>query len=135
MELTKHRKWQIIFACIPFLGFALVLFNIQFFLKKQYGVNYLQQFLFFVFCIPAIAIGFLIMTLLYNFVIYPFSTTVAVWVAVSLIVFAVILMGIGFAEIGMEKLYIYKFFKNTVNNQNETDQDFDTTNANENIVQ
>lgn len=119
MKLTKHRKWQIFLACIPFFGFVFVLFNILFFLKRKYRVNYLQQLLLFAFCIPAIAIGLLIMGLLYRFVIYPYSPTMTVLLVVTLIVFAVILAGIGFAEIGMEKLYIYKFFRNIPNNQDE----------------
>lgn len=119
MELTKHRKWQIGFACIPFLGFVFVLYNIQFFLKRRYRVNYLQQLLFFAFCIPIMLIGFLITGLLYKFVIYPFSPTMTVLLVVTLIVCAVIFVGIGFAEIGMEKLYIYIFFRNLPDNQDE----------------
>ncbi len=121
MKLTKHRKCQIIFACIPFLGFFLVFFNIVFFLKKHYGCGYLRQALFCLFGIPVILLGLLSFYIIYRYAIFPFSPSMAILVTISLIVFAVIYIGVGFALIGMEKLYLYIIFKDIPQQQNETE--------------
>ncbi len=120
MKLTKHRKCQIILACcIPFLGFLFVIFNSFFFLKKNYCCKYMQQVLFYIFCLPPILIGFLIMGLLYRYVIYPFSPSMTAIITITLLVCFVIFIGVAFAIIGVEKLYIHKFFKDISQNQEE----------------
>ena len=120
MKLTKHRKCQIILACcIPILGFFFVIFNSFFYLRKNYCCKYMQQVLFYIFCLPPVVIGFLIMGLLYRYVIYPFSSSVTALLTITLIVWFVIFVGVAFTIIGMEKLYIRKFFKDIPDNQNE----------------
>ena len=119
MKLTKHRKCQIILSCIPLFGFLAVFFNILFYLKRQYGCGYWRLFLFYLFCIPIMIIGCLICWLIYYYLIYTFSSTMTILATVTLIVFAVIFIGVGFAFIGMEKLYIRKFFNDLPKNQTE----------------
>lgn len=64
-------------------------------------------------------IGLLIVILLYKYVIYPFSPSVTALIIILLLVWFVIFIGVAFAIIGMEKLYIHKFFKDIPQNQEE----------------
>ncbi len=79
----------------------------------------MQQVLFYIFCLPPILIGFLIMGLLYRYVIYPFSPSMTAIITITLLVCFVIFIGVAFAIIGVEKLYIHKFFKDISQNQEE----------------
>lgn len=120
MKLTKHRKRQIILSCcIPFFGFFFVIFNSVFFLKKNYCCKYVQQVLFYIFCLPPIVIGFLIMSLLYIYVIYPFSPSVTALITITMLVWFVVFIGVAFSIIGIEKLYIHKFFNDIPKSQEE----------------
>lgn len=122
MQLTKHRKCQIIFACcIPFFGFLFVIFNSWLYLKKYYGCKYFRQMLFYVFCIPALIVGLVIMALLYKYVIYPFSPSWTVVITVTILTWFIIFIGVGFAVIGVEKLYLRIYFKDLPQNQNATE--------------
>ena len=78
----------------------------------------MKQFLFYIFCIPPIVAGFLIMGLLYRFVLYPLIPSVTALIIVALLVCYVVLVGVAFALIGTEKLFIQKFYKEVRNQEN-----------------
>lgn len=66
-----------------------------------------------------IVIGFLIVSLLYIYVIYPFSPSVTALITITLLVWFVVFIGVAFSIIGIEKLYIHKFFNDIPKSQEE----------------